>query len=41
MIICGNKVMNLLNIYLFNDEYYFIYFKDCKEDVIKLFFIEF
>ena len=37
----GNKVMNLTNIHLFNDEHYFIYPKDRKEEVTKLPFIEF
>lgn len=41
MIIRGNKVMNLSNTHLFNDEHYFIYPKDRKEDVTKLPFIEF
>ena len=33
--------MNLSNTHLFNDEHYFIYPKDRKEDVTKLPFIEF
>ena len=41
MITRGNKVMNLSNTHLFNDEHYFIYPKDRKEDVTKLPFIEF
>lgn len=41
MITRGNKVMNLTNIHLFNDEHYFIYPKDRKEEVTKLPFIEF
>ena len=41
MITRGNKVMNLSNAHLFNDEHYFIYPKDRKEDVTKLPFIEF
>ena len=41
MITRGNKVMNLSNTHLFNDEHYFIYPKDCREDVTKLPFIEF
>ena len=36
MITRGNKVMNLSNTHLFNDEHYFIYPKDRKEDVTKL-----
>ncbi|MEW4384857.1 LysR family transcriptional regulator [Staphylococcus epidermidis] len=41
MITRGNKVMNLSNTHLFNDEHYFIYPRDRKEDVTKLPFIEF
>ena len=41
MITRGNKVMNLSNTHLFNDEHYFIYPKDRREDVTKLPFIEF
>lgn len=41
MIMRGNKVMNLSNTHLFNDEHYFIYPKDRREDVTKLPFIEF
>ena len=37
----GNKVMNLKNIHLFDDEHYFIYPKERHEDVSKLPFIEF
>ena len=33
--------MNLSNTHLFNDEHYFIYPKDRREDVTKLPFIEF
>lgn len=33
--------MNLVNIYLFNDDYYFIFLKNRWDDVIKLLFIEF
>ena len=32
----GNKVMNLKNIHLFDDEHYFIYPKERHEDVSKL-----
>lgn len=37
----GNKVMNLTNTHLFNDEHYFIYPKDKRGEVHKLPFIEF
>ena len=41
MITRGNKVMNLANTHLFNDEHYFIYPKDKRAEVDKLPFIEF
>lgn len=41
MITRGNKVMNLTNVHLFNDEHYFIFPKDKRPDVAKLPFIEF
>lgn len=36
MITRGNKVMNLSNTHLFNDDHYFIYPKDRRENVTKL-----
>lgn len=41
MIIRGNKIMNLSNTHLYNDEHYFIYPRDRKEQVSNLPFIEF
>ena len=41
MIIRGNKSMNLSNTHLYNDEHYFIYPRDRKEQVSNLPFIEF
>ncbi|WP_251518870.1 MULTISPECIES: LysR family transcriptional regulator [Staphylococcus] len=42
IIIRGNKIMNLSNTHLFNDEHYFIYPKDHRHDSVdKMPFIEF
>ncbi|MFW2703405.1 LysR family transcriptional regulator, partial [Staphylococcus aureus] len=41
MITRGNKVMNLANTHLFNDDHYFIFPKNRRDDVTKLPFIEF
>ena len=41
MITRGNKVMNLTNTHLFDDDRYFIYPKERKSEVSKLPFIEF
>lgn len=41
MITRGNKVMNLTNTHLFDDDHYFIYSKERKSEVSKLPFIEF
>ena len=41
MITRGNKVMNLANTHLFDDDHYFIYPKEKRDDVSKLPFIEF
>ncbi|MCU5745769.1 LysR family transcriptional regulator [Staphylococcus sp. SQ8-PEA] len=41
MIVRGNKIMNHSNTHLYDDEHYFIYPKDRKEDVSNLPFIEF
>ena len=41
MITRGNKVMNLTNTHLFDDDHYFIYPKERKSEVSKLPFIEF
>ncbi|HDI7751329.1 TPA: LysR family transcriptional regulator [Staphylococcus aureus] len=41
MITRGNKVMNLANTHLFNDDHYFIFPKNRRDDVTKLPFIDF
>lgn len=41
MIIRGNKMMNLSNTHLFNDEHFFIHPKNRNDDVDKMPFIEF